>query len=264
MAKRPPNHNTTIQTDRQTDINYRTRITRTHIFRTMEETVPSEALENIAADVDGGVADSSSASDDDDGGGDGASDESEIKNVIREFLLVDNRFTTMKDEVRDLREERKRLIALIAAFMVKRSIVKIPVKPNDEECLQLTTVKKIKKPTKDEMTQLLVKIMSDGDGVMDKSASEIVETLVAPTSVQHVYDVKRKRKRAPRDATKKRKSGDARDPNEPKLRDLIAHQRSGGDDAASAPPPTAAQPDEDVSGGGGGGGGPPEAKRRRQ
>jgi hypothetical protein len=229
----------------------------------MEETVSTEALAAVSAEEAASASTPPDATSTANYDADKVQevDETEIKRVIREFLGIDNRFSDLKDEMRDLRSERKRFIATIAAFMVKRSLVKIPIKPNDEECLQLTTVKKTKKPTKDEMVELLVKIMSDGDGVLDKSAPEIVETLVAPTSVQHIYDVRRKRKRASRSEAKRQQSSADSKADEPKLRDLLAMRGR----SSSSPPPL------DREGGDGdeegddptSGGVEPAAKRRR-
>lgn len=120
--------------------------------------------------------------------------EDNIVSNIRDYIRLDNMRARLGEEIKQLREPSKVLKNSIMQYMVSKTIMRIPIKKNGDEFIELKTKVKTRKPTRDEMVNNLRLLMQSNE-VLDKSPEEIMETIMTPVPQEETYDLCRKCKR---------------------------------------------------------------------
>lgn len=120
--------------------------------------------------------------------------EDNIVSNIRDYIRLDNMRARLSEEMKQLREPSKSLRNAITQYMVTKTIMRIPIKKNGDEFIELKTKVKTRKPTRDEMVNNLRLLMQSNE-VLDKSPEEIMEIVMTPVPQEETYDLCRKCKR---------------------------------------------------------------------
>lgn len=120
--------------------------------------------------------------------------EDNIVSNIRDYIRLDNMRARLSEEIKQLRDPSKSLKNSITQYMVSKTIMRIPIKKNGDEFIELKTKVKTRKPTRDEMVNNLRLLMQSNE-VLDKSPEEIMETIMTPVPQEETYDLCRKCKR---------------------------------------------------------------------
>lgn len=120
--------------------------------------------------------------------------EDNIVSNIRDYIRLDNMRARLSEEIKQLRDPSKSLKNFITQYMVSKTIMRIPIKKNGDEFIELKTKVKTRKPTRDEMVNNLRLLMQSNE-VLDKSPEEIMETIMTPVPQEETYDLCRKCKR---------------------------------------------------------------------
>lgn len=120
--------------------------------------------------------------------------EDNIVGNIRDYIRLDNMRVRLSEEIKQLRDPSKSLKNIITQYMVSKTIMRIPIKKNGDEFIELKTRVKTRKPSREEMVHNLHMLIQSNE-VLDKSSEEIIDLITMPVQQEETYVLNRKCKR---------------------------------------------------------------------
>lgn len=153
----------------------------------MEELVDSSLLTSEATTTTATITTSSLSESSD-------IDDDKFVHLVKQYIQLDNVNCEKCKAVKNTKKTMNTMKGVIIAYMVKRSIPKIPTKRHGEEFLELKHKSKNRKPTRDEMVDRLRMLLQHPD-TLDKSPEEIVDAISIPVALDETFELTRKKKR---------------------------------------------------------------------